>query len=244
MRLMATKQRGPRCSFGILLSSCMLLVCLPANGQRSVQIGQSPAATTDQGLVISDQSPAAEGRPNSDALLKWQGLPVRSVAFAGVAPERLSSLEGKLAQQAGAPLDSAKVAASLRQVYATGLFDTVEVDAERAGDGVALVFRGAARMFIGVVSVDGAKGATVNTQLQRASRLNSGTRFTKAKMVQAVAQMTLVLAENGYHESSITYNTKRNIEQQLVDVAFHVVSGPPARVGTVAVDGDPGMSLD
>jgi outer membrane protein insertion porin family len=169
---------------------------------------------------------------------------VRSIAYAGVAPERLSSLEGKLAQQVGAPLDSAKVAASLRQVYATGLFDTVEVDAERAGDGVALVFRGAARMFIGVVTVDGAKGATVNTQLQRASRLNSGTRFTKAKMVQAVAQMTLVLAENGYHESSITYEIKQNIEQQLVDVAFRVVSGPPARVGTVAVDGDPGMSLD
>ena len=38
-----------------------------------------------------------------------------------------------------------------------------------------------ARMFIGVVTVEGAKGATVNTQLQRASRLNSGTRFTESQ---------------------------------------------------------------
>ena len=74
--------------------------------------------------------------------------------------------------------------------YAPGLFDSVEAVGEREGDGVALVFRGAPRMFIGVVSVDGARGATVNTQLQRASRLNSGTRYTKKKMGQAIAQMT------------------------------------------------------
>ena len=233
---MAPKRRGPRCGFGILLSSCLVLVC-PASGQWSVISGQLPAAE-------QAEDHASDSLPAGDALEKWQGLPVRRIGFGGVAGERLSSLDGHLAQQVGAPLKSENVAASLRQVYATGLFDTVEVDAERAGDGVSLMFQGTPRMFIGVVSVDGAKGATVNTQLQRASRLNSGTRFTKAKMVQAVAQMTLVLAENGYHESSITYDIKQDAGQQLVDVSFHVVSGSPARVGTVVVNGDSGMSLD
>ena len=82
--------------------------------------------------------------------------------------------------------------------------------AQREGDGVALVFRGEARMFIGVVTVEGAKGGTVNTQLQRASRLNSGTRFTQRKMTQALEQMKLALAENGYNEASITHDRSRN----------------------------------
>ena len=240
---MAPKQRGPRCGFGILLSSCLVLVC-PAGGQWSGISGQWSVVSGQNPVAGGDQSPAAEGRPNSDALAKWQGLPVRSIGFGGVAEERLSSLDGHLAQQVGAPLKSENVAASLRQVYATGLFDTVEVEGERAGDGVSLVFRGTPRMFIGVVNVEGAKGATVNTQLQRASGLNSGTRFTKAKMAQAVAQMTVVLAQNGYHESSIRYDIKQDTGQQLVDISFHVFSGLPARVGTVAVNGDSGMSLD
>ncbi len=99
-------------------------------------------------------------------------------------------------------------------------------------------------MFIGVVTVDGAKGATMNTQLQRGSRLASGTRFTEAKVAQALDQMRLALGENGFHESKITYIVERHPEQQIVDIAFHVVSGAQSRVGTVAVNGDSGMSLE
>ncbi len=176
--------------------------------------------------------------------MQWQGLPVRRISFAGVERDRLSSLQDHLPQALGAPLDREKVAASLRQLFATGLFDSIQAEGEPEGDGVALVFRGEARMFIGVVTVEGAKGATVNTQLQRASRLNSGTRFTKSKMSQALEQMKFALAENGYHEASITYGLKQHEQEQLLDIAFHVVSGSQARVGTVAVSGDSGMSLD
>ena len=177
-------------------------------------------------------------------MAQWQGLPVRRISFQGVPQERLSSLKGQLAQMEGSPLDSEKVATSLRQLFATGLFDSIEVDGNRETDGVALVFRGEARMFIGVVTVDGAKGATLNTQLQRAGRLNPGTRLSKRKMDQALEQMNLALAENGYHEAAIAYNTKENEQDQIVDIAFHVVSGPRAKVGEVTVNGDSGMSLD
>src|SRR5438046_10569449 len=96
-------------------------------------------------------------------------------------------------------------------------------------------------MFSGVVTVEGAKGSTVNTQLQRASRLNSGTRLTKAKMRQAVDQMKLALAENGYHESTITYNQHERQTDQLVDIAFDVSCGRQARVGAVSVSVERGM---
>ena len=169
---------------------------------------------------------------------------MRRISFEGVAPDRLSSLQGHLAQAEGTSLIRENVATSLRQVFATGLFDSVEVAGQREGDGVALVFRGVPRMFIGVVTVDGAKGATMNTQLQRGSRLASGTRFTEAKMTQALDQMQLALGENGFHESKITHILDRHPEQQIVDIAFHVVSGPQSHVGEVAVNGDSGMSLE
>ncbi len=204
------------------------------------------ANDTSQGPVAQEppKTTAQTGAVGGDSVAEWEGLTVRTISFEGVSPDRLSFLHGHLAQAEGAPLDREKVAASLRQVFESGLYDSVEVSGQRQGDGVELVFVGKPRMFIGVVTVDGAKGATVNTQLERASRLNAGTRFTTAKMTEAVAQMRAVLADNGFNESTITFTLRQNSEQQLVDIAFQVVSGPQARVGPVALAGDAGMTAE
>jgi outer membrane protein assembly complex protein YaeT len=196
-------------------------------------VAQEPAKTT-----------APTAAAGGDPIAQWEGLTVRTISFGGVSPERLSFLHDHLAQAEGAPLDREKVAASLRQVFETGLFDSVEVTGQRLEDGVELVFFGKPRMFIGVVTVDGAKGATVNTQLERASRLNAGTRFTTAKMTAAVEQMRAILVDNGFNESTITSSLRQHPEQQLVDIAFKVVSGPQARVGQVALTGDTGMTAE
>ncbi len=134
-----------------------------------------------------------------DSLAQWSGLPVKSISFEGVAVSRLAPLPGHLAQAEGAPLSPEKLKESLRQLYATGLFETIEVEGSRRQDGVALVFRGTPRTFIGAVSVDGAKGANVNTQLERACQLDPGTRFTPAKLSIATEQMRRTLALNGFH---------------------------------------------
>src|SRR5215469_4785368 len=232
---MFPKQRGGGYSFGIWLSSVWISIALVAF-RASCQVS-GPAShipLTETSREVSPRTSIAASNPlisSEDHLAQWQGLPVRGITFTGIARDRISSLENRLPQGIGSPLDREKVAASLRQVFATGLFDSVEVDGKREGDGVSLVFEGAPRMFIGTVTVDGAKGATVNTQLQRATRMNSGTRFSKAKMTQALEQMELALSQDGYREAAITYDFREHPSDQLIDIAFHVVSGPQARVG-------------
>ena len=168
---------------------------------------------------------------------------MRRIAFEGVAADRLAPLPDHLAQPVGDPLTQENLAKSLRQLYATGLFESVEAEGVRDGDGIDLVFKGAPRMFIGTVTVDGAKGATINAQLQRASRLTAGTRFTQAKLDQRLELMRQALADNGFHEPTISHNLTPHPDQQLVDISFQVASGPQARVGAVEVTGDPGMSM-
>jgi outer membrane protein assembly complex protein YaeT len=171
-------------------------------------------------------------------------LPVRRITFEGVPADRLAPLPGHLAQAEGTPLKREDLRKSLHQLFSTGLFETIAAEGVRDGDGLDLVFRGRARTFIGTVSVDGAKGATVNTQLERISQLAAGTRFTPAKLSQALEQMRTTMEANGFYESQITYAMTPRPEELLVDIAFHVVSGPQARVGTVEVTGDAGMSAD
>jgi outer membrane protein insertion porin family len=192
---------------------------------------------------ISVAAAAVPANPEQDQTAQFQGQTVRHILFEGAAAVRLTTLEEKLPQAIGAPLDSAKIADSLRQLFATGLFNEVEASAESGPDGVTVIFHGTPRMFIGTVTVTGAKGATVNTQLERASRLNPGTRVTKAKLTQAETAMRAVLAQNGYNEATIQSQLTEHTQEQLTDIAFQVVSGPRARVGDVQVSGDSGMTV-
>ena len=197
------------------------------------------AAPTEQ-TPTNAQDPDAQAK----AIAEWQGLTVRHITFDGVDANALEPLPGHLAQAEGAPLSLEAMRKSLRQLFATGLYETVQVEGFPLENGVALVFRGTPRGFIGIVSVDGAKGATLNTQLNRVSQLSAGTRFTQAKLTQALTDMRATLAENGFHEAQITQTLTAHPLDQLVDIAFHVVSGPLARIGTVELTGESGMSAE
>jgi outer membrane protein assembly complex protein YaeT len=192
---------------------------------------------------ISVAAAAVSSDPGQDQVTQLRGQRVQHILFEGVAAERLAELQEKLPQAIGTSLDPEKIADSLRQLFATGLFDAVEASAEPGPDGVTVIFKGSPRMFIGTVSVTGAKGSTVNTQLERAARLNPGTRLTEAKMTQAETAMRAVLAQNGYNEPGIQHQFTEHPAEQLTDVAFQVVSGPRARVGDVQVSGDSGLTV-
>jgi outer membrane protein assembly complex protein YaeT len=182
--------------------------------------------------------------PQPSPFARWEGLPVRRISFEGVSPDRLVPLPANLPLAAGAPMHEDDVRASLRKLFATGLYDSIQADASPHDDGVAITFRGTPRTFIGTLTVDGAKGATINAQLQRASQLTPGTRFTDDKLAHALAEMRRTLADNGFREPNITDVLTPRSNEQLVDIAFHVVSGPQARVGAIEVSGDSGMSLE
>jgi outer membrane protein assembly complex protein YaeT len=221
--------------------ACVRGWCQSAQADRPTHAAQG---ADNSAAAQNAQEPPPVIEAGEATIAQWQGLTVGRISFEGVAPERLAYLQGHLPQAVGKPLDRDDVAASLREVFGTGLFDSVEVAAQRESDGVALVFRGKARTFIGVLTVDGAKGGTANTQLERASRLAPGTRFTEAKMTLALEQMRLAMVQNGFNETTISYTLQQHPENQLVDIAFRVVPGPQARVGTVTLSGDSGMSLD
>jgi outer membrane protein assembly factor BamA len=113
------------------------------------------------GNIALAQAPASV-QPVAQSLLQWSGLPVRRISFEGVSADRLDPLPDHLAQAEGKPLSPDNLRQSLRELYGTGLYETVQVEGTRGTDGVDLVFRGTPRTFIGAVGVYGAKGPTLN----------------------------------------------------------------------------------
>jgi outer membrane protein assembly complex protein YaeT len=234
------RHNGNRCGLGVLLACLGVLVAGGAGAALSQTPGgtESPSGST---LVSAATDP---GNPAPASTYRWEGLPVVSISFSGVSASRLAPLSDRLAQASGAPLSRENLQRSLRQLYATGLYDTIQAEASSYRGGVALVFRGEPRLFIGTVGLDGVKGSALITQLERASQLTAGSSFSQAKLTLAIASIRRILAENGFNKPSITQTLTPHTEEQLVDVAFHVVPGPQTRVGEVAVTGDAGMSAD
>src|ERR1700678_3842183 len=140
-------------------------------------------ATPAAGLLPTTPAASVPVPPDSrqPLLLDWAGLQVVSIAFDGVSAALLAPLPSQLAQQAGAPLDPGKVRESLRSLYATGLYQTIEVAGVRAGNNVSIIFSGTPRLFVGRVNVNGVKDDRLASVLQSATQLLAGTPYSESK---------------------------------------------------------------
>ena len=141
-------------------------------------------------------------------------------------------------------LDPQKVRASLRRLYETGLYQTIDVEGERHGDQVIIIFAGSPRMFLGRIEVNGVKNDRRSSQLVRATKLNAGTPFSQTKLNEAHDALIQTLQEDGYYQPKISVATKDDLPNSQTDVIYQIDTGKNPRVGAVTVNGDSGMNTD
>jgi outer membrane protein assembly complex protein YaeT len=188
--------------------------------------------------------PQAEATYSTGSLNKYDGHVVDAIEFRGIGgidPVRLRSL---LQQHLNAPLDREELRASIKTLYATGRFATINAEAEPvSSDHVRLTFVVTENYFNGVVTVEGTpkKGNPKPNQLVAASQLDLGDVFTEDKVVSSVDRMKKIMSDNGYYQAVITYSLKPNSNLNQMAIDFHVLPGPLARVGAVTIQGDAGI---
>ena len=152
-----------------------------------------------------------------------------------------------MVQKVGEPLDREKIRASLRVLYATGRFSTLQVETEPSRqNGLTLVFVATENYFNGDVNVDGAPAKTNPKahQLVESSKLDLGATFSQESVDRSVDRMLKVMADNGYYKAKITYDLNRHEDTRQIDINFHVTPGDLARVGEVTIEGDTGIPPD
>jgi len=181
--------------------------------------------------------------PEAQALEGWAGLLVLEMRFEGVSRDTLEPLPETVPQQPHTPLDPGKVRSSLRRLYATGLYRTIEVAGLKQQNGVVLIFRGTPTLFIGRISVKGVKNTRLSNQLSYSTRLRAGTPFTQSKLSRSTTVLQETLEENGYYQGKITPHTIPDKNNAEMNVQFDVNIGKQARVGDVTVQGDSGMTV-
>ena len=208
-------------------------------GPLTTILAQNPQAVPSGSVVAAPQTTSRSQVPG---LTAWEGLRIATVQFRGVSEEILDPLPAQLELQAGQPLDAGKLRESLRRLYATGLYRTIEVEGTRNGDQVTIIFSGTPRIFIGRVYVDGVKSDRLASQVGRAAKLEAGTAFSQERLDHGVQLIRGFLKENGYYQPSVSASTKMDDANAQIDITYHVNIGLDARVGQVEVDGESGMT--
>ena len=197
-----------------------------------------------QEISSQDQFNAPES-PTYDlsALSRYEGRVVRQIDFRGIAGTDTNMLRGLLPIRENEPLTREEVQQSLRTLYATGLFATLEVQADTVSDGIALTYVGKENHFNGQIRVLGLKdnGSPRPSDLINSTRLDLGELFSEDEVQAGLQRMKKVLADYGYYEATVTYQLTPHEDTRQMGITFLVDQGPLARVGRVTIHDDTGI---
>lgn len=176
---------------------------------------------------------------------RFQGLPVVEISFSPpdqpIPPARLRQL---VALREGTPLDPEEVRKSLQQMFSTGRYADIEVDAAPVQGGVKITFITTVNWFIGPLKVLGVKEPPSPGQLVTATNLVLGEEYSLEKLKAAEETLKRVLAENGLFHASIETETGGHSDTQQIDITFRVTPGQRARFGEIRVSGKPDLTVD
>lgn len=143
----------------------------------------------------------------------------------------------------GQPLQEAEVAGTIDRLYASGMYDDVQVDAEPSGTGVAIRFITKPRRFIGHVGVRGKlKPPPSRPVIISDSQLNLGSTFDQETLATAQKNIQQELVNNGLYQSQVGVATIEDPETHQVTVRFLVITGKRARYERPVITGDTKLS--
>ncbi len=214
----------------------------PNSGQTVPDAAKLPSY--DEAHPLNTAPPAGTPAAATESLRAWRGLHVSGIEFRGVSADRLQPLEAQLALQPGQPLDPDKIRSTLRRLYATGLYSSIDVAGVRTGDDVHIIFDGEPQLFIGRVNIDGVSDETFTSLLLGATKLSPGTPYTEAKLERGRKLILGVLESNGYYGGQVIVAHAPDPVNQQINLSYIVTLGARARVGAVAVNGNSGLSVD
>ncbi len=156
----------------------------------------------------------------------------------------LYQFKKQIVQQTGQPLDPSKVDESLKNLYATGRFASLQADAEPETGGVVLTFAGKARYFIGVVQVKGTPKPLDSSTLVAAARLPLGRPVYQDELATAAQNISSVLRDNAFYQAKVQSSVVPNPATQEASVLLTITPGSQARLSGVNFSGQPAYTPD
>ncbi len=149
---------------------------------------------------------------------------IRDIRVIGNQRVEAATVESYLQVRRGDPFDPRKLEASLRNLYATGLFDDVSISRE----GQVLVVKVVENPIINRVAFEGNKRLS-DDELAAEVRLQPRTVYSPAAVQSAVERILQLYRRNGRYAAKVVPKVIR-LDQNRVDLVFEIDEGPVTKV--------------
>jgi len=170
-----------------------------------------------------------------EARASFEGQAVAAVRVVTESGDVLEENPARVSIQRGEPYDSGVIRESLKQLYASGRFADVRVEAREVTGGVRLDFVVQRNFFINVVRVTGLQEPPSESAALGALRLGLGHVFRENVMPEALDRLREALVEQGQYQARMDYELTPHPTTRQMDITVHVTPGPRARMGVIEV---------
>lgn len=175
--------------------------------------------------------------------LKYEGRRIVEITFEPAGqPLTRAELLRRLPFDVGATFHEQLLRQAIQNLYATGRFADLAVDATLVGEGVALRFITEPAYFVGRVAVLGVKAPPNAGQLASATKLALGTRYANPELKQGQEAVKILLRENGFYHASVAATVDFDAARSEANVRFGVGTGKRARFERPVITGDVQLS--
>ncbi|MBV8844701.1 MAG: BamA/TamA family outer membrane protein [Bryobacterales bacterium] len=176
----------------------------------------------------------------------FEGKPITRIDFEpplSGQPMPGPELDRRMALQIGAPLRMVDVRDAIEQLYATGRYSDISVDARAEENGVALRVDTVFNYFISGVNIEGEADPPNRDQLRAATKLELGRLFGgNVAINQAEQNMQERLRANGLYSANIETRVDRTNLTEEANIFFTIETGKRARFGGVEFLGETELS--
>jgi outer membrane protein insertion porin family len=172
--------------------------------------------------------------------LQYEGLAITGVNFEPASqPLTSAQLQARLPFRVGAPFHERELRDAIQNLFATGRFADLAVDAERTSGGVALRFITKNAYFVGHVEISGVPQPPNSGQLTSATKLRLGMPFVEADRNQAIESLKNLLRQNGFYHAGVSAKVEYRPSTEQANLTFQIASGDRARFDQPVIGGNP-----
>ena len=193
--------------------------------------------------VFNTRVVLAQDPPLIREALKYEGQRIADIEF--VPPDQpltQSELRHRLPFEPGSVFHERDLHNAIQNLFATGRFADLAVDATEVADGVALRFITKRAYFVGRVVIRGVKAPPNSGELASATKLRLGYPYVDADRIQARESLLGLLRQNGFYKAAVNAQVEYRPQFEEANVLFDIDTGKRARFEEPVITGNPGRS--
>jgi outer membrane protein assembly complex protein YaeT len=201
------------------------------------------ATMTDVGRASARQDePRAVARPTLAPVTTVNtraadNTPIARIDFRADARFDPTAMASEVTLRPGQPVSVRELQSSIKNLYATGNFRDVRVDATPAEGGVVLTFALFLNYRVDAIALDGIPRGD-RARALRELTVRNGEVLSLDAVDDSAAAVQEMLRRYGYLEATVDPETTFDRPRSVADVTFHITPGPQAKVADVILEGN------